>query len=194
MKPLLILFAKAPVPGRVKTRLTPVLTPLQAAELHERLVTEVWKRLNSLNLDADAELHTDVETDAWPEAQPRQLQTAGDLGVRMLSALQKGLADGRPKVTIVGSDIWNLPETHLLDLLAAKADVALGPTEDGGYYAIACRRMDPRMFDGVRWSTNHTLADTVSGCLRCGLGIHVGQRWHDIDTPEDLNRLPEGFV
>lgn len=194
MKPLLILFAKAPVPGRVKTRLTPFLTALKAAELHERLVAEVWKQLKSLNLAADAELHTDVGTEAWPEAQPRKLQSPGDLGIRMLSALGEALAAGRPKAILLGSDIWNLPEEHLRELLSSDADVALGPVEDGGYYAIACRRTDPRMFAGVRWSTAHALSDTVSACLRCGLNIHVGQPWYDIDTPEDLKHLPEGFL
>ncbi|MBL8234948.1 MAG: TIGR04282 family arsenosugar biosynthesis glycosyltransferase, partial [Bryobacterales bacterium] len=180
----------APVPGHVKTRLTPVLTPSQAAQLHFVLVANLWKQLKSLHLHLDAELHTDAATDAWPEAAPHRLQTGGDLGERMLAALQRALAGGRPKVMILGADIHGLPDEQLLSLVNASADVVLGPSADGGYYAIACRRTHNAMFQSVRWSTPHALADTVAGALRCGLTIHVGQPWHDIDIPEDLDRLP----
>jgi rSAM/selenodomain-associated transferase 1 len=194
MKPLVILFAKAPVAGQVKTRLTPVLTASQAAQLHHLLVARLWQQLKSLHAELDVELHTDIETDAWPDAQPRFLQASGDLGVRMLGALRDGLAQRRPKTAIVGGDLHGLPDGHLRDLLAATSDIALGPSMDGGYYAIVCRRIHEAMFQGVRWSTPHALADTAAAALRCGLTIHVGQPWPDVDTPEDLGRLPSELI
>jgi hypothetical protein len=194
MKPLVILFAKAPVSGQVKTRLTSVLTAVQAAQLHDLLVANLWKQLKSLHAELDAELHTDFETNAWPEAQPRFLQASGGLGERMLGALRNGLAQGRPKTVILGSDLHGLPDGHLRDLLAAGADIALGPSMDGGYYAIACRRIHEAMFQGVRWSTPHALADTAAAALRCGLTVHVGRPWPDIDTPEDLKHLPSELL
>jgi rSAM/selenodomain-associated transferase 1 len=186
----MLLFAKAPVAGRVKTRLIPPLDGKQAAKVHEMLVAEMWIRLGELSDAADRELCTDEETAAWPEAAPRGLQGSGDLGERMLGALEEALAKGRQKAMIVGSDTTGLPVAHLRDLLRSDADVALGPAEDGGYYAICCRRVKAGMFDGVRWSTAHALADTVAGALRCGLTVQVGAPWFDIDTAKDLERLP----
>ena len=89
---------------------------------------------------------------------------------------------------IVGSDAPAVTEAHLREILDSPADVTLGPTEDGGYYAIACRRVDPRMFDGVRWSTEHTLADTVRAAEACGLTVAFGRECWDIDSPGDLER------
>lgn len=184
----MILFAKAPVPGKVKTRLVPAITPEQAAQLHRQMVDSAWELLASFRPGAAVELHTDVPTTAWPRLHPRRLQTNGDLGCRMLAALEGGLAAGYSRCLILGSDAPGLPRTHLAELLESTADVALGPTEDGGYYAIACGRADARMFDRVRWSTEHTLADTVAAAQACGLGVETGSPWFDIDTPEDLAR------
>lgn len=183
---LMILFAKAPAPGKVKTRLIPHFSAERAAQLHHALVEEAWERLNGM---APLELHTDVETEAWPGLGPRRLQVHGDLGERMLHALETGLAEGYGRVLIVGSDAPGLPPPHVEQLLDSVADVALGPVEDGGYYAICCGRTDRRMFEGVRWSTPHALSDTAAACARCGLSVQVGRPWFDIDEPADLERL-----
>lgn len=190
MKPLVAVFAKAPEPGAVKTRLIPSLSPLQAAQLHQRLVADVWLRLQPLLPDADLELHTSHPTKAWPEATPHVLQCQGDLGQRMLHTLRTALASGRPVAAILGGDIPELPLDAIRALLTANSDVSLGPTRDGGYYAIACRRTHPEMFAGVRWSTPNALSDTISACARQGLSLSIGQPWHDVDTAEDLDLLP----
>lgn len=190
MKPLIAVFAKAPVPGKVKTRLAPALTLAQAALLHQRLVADVWDRLAALREMADCELHTDTPTEAWPGIEPRRLQCEGDLGARMRHALEDALAQGRPRAAIIGGDIPQIPIDAVRQLLTADADIALGPTRDGGYYAIACRRTHPGMFHGVRWSTPHALADTITACARVGLGVSIGPPWHDVDTAEDLDLLP----
>jgi hypothetical protein len=185
VRPVIILFAKAPVPGCVKTRLAQTIGPEAAATLHERFVTATLERICMLSSIAGVELHTDIETGAWRQfAIPRKLQCAGDLGTRMLSALQS-----HPHAMILGSDSPNLPVDHLTDLLAREEDVVLGPAEDGGYYAISCRRTHPDMFHGVRWSTGEALADTVHAARACGLTVSLGQMWFDVDTPGDLERL-----
>ncbi len=195
MRPAILLFAKAPRPGRVKTRLQPRLTPSQAATLHEAFVRDALTMLAGTVPASDIELYTDISTDAWADIEvARALQVEGDLGARMLAALEAGLAAGRPRVTIVGSDAPTLPPDHLRELLAADADVALGPTEDGGYYAISCRRTRPEMFRGVVWSEAHTLEDTVRACEACGLSVALGPAWWDVDTPDDLRRLAREAV
>lgn len=188
MRPVIILFAKAPVPGRVKTRLLSRFSPEEAAELHHAFVADTLETLSKIN-GANCELHTDTISDAWPEANvTRSLQCEGNLGLRMFHALRGGLAKA-PRAMIVGSDAPTLPVSHLVELLGAPADVALGPTEDGGYYAIACRRIDERMFDGVHWSGPGAREETAKACEACGLSVALGHEWFDIDTPEDVDRL-----
>src|SRR5260370_5799782 len=107
----------------------------------------------------------------------------------MLPALSKALARGREQVCIVGSDAPTLPPTHLPALLSSPADVALGPCEDGGYYAIACRRTHAAMFQGVQWSSADALSQTECAARACGLSVERGPSWYDVDRPEDLSRL-----
>ncbi len=189
---VIILFAKAPAPGRVKTRLCSSLGPDRAAALHTAFVADMIDLLASISGPADVELHTDRDTDAWRfPANSRALQCKGDLGVRMYHALQRALAGGRPKAMIVGSDAPTLPPEHLDRILNAAAEVALGPAEDGGYYAIACRRVHPAMFRGVEWSGTRVLEQTREAAGKCGLSVEVGPPWFDVDTPEDLLRLKQ---
>lgn len=190
MRPAIIVFAKAPVPGRVKTRLAERIGADAAAALHQAFVLDTLDRLSRLAGVADLELHTDVPMDAWgrPEVAQR-LQTSGDLGIRMYRALATALSEGRPRVCIVGSDAPALPYGHIEELLGMDADVALGPCEDGGYYAIACRRVDERMFEGVEWSTERALAGTEAAARRCGLSVARGRPWYDVDDWAGFERL-----
>ncbi len=150
---------------------------------------ETLAGLTPLLPEADVELSTDRDTNAWGDfAFPRSQQSEGDLGTRMLAALGRALASGRPKVLILGSDSPQLPADHIRALLASRADVAIGPTDDGGYYAIACSRISARMFEGVRWSTEHAYSDTVAAAERSGLTCECGPPWFDVDRPEDLDR------
>ena len=184
MRPAIILFAKAPVAGRVKTRLEPALGEEAALDLHKAFVLDMLDKLSTLSGIASIELHTDIETDAWrrPHVVLRT-QTGGDLGSRMLHALRGKWA------CIVGSDAPTLPVAHIEALLASSADVALGPCEDGGYYAISCRRTHQDMFHGVEWSSARALEQTEESARHCGLSVERGPGWYDVDRPEDLQRL-----
>jgi uncharacterized protein len=186
----MILFAKAPVAGRVKTRLAMEIGAGRAAELHRAFVTDSLAILNKFTTVADLQLHTDISTDAWSElGVAREVQTPGDLQLKLLHALERGLAAGRPQVIVFGSDSPTLPHGHVQRLLDSTADVALGPCEDGGYYAIACRRIHPNMFAGVAWSTPDALEQTERAARACGLSVERGDLWYDVDGPEDLARL-----
>ena len=184
MRPAIILFAKAPVAGRVKTRLEPALGAEAALDLHKAFVLDMLDKLTTLTGAAGIELHTDLETDAWrrPNVVLRT-QISGDLGSRMLHAL------GSKWACIVGSDAPTLPVSHIEALLASPADVALGPCDDGGYYAISCRRTHPDMFRGVEWSSARALEQTEKSARQCGLSVERGPGWYDVDRPEDLRRL-----
>lgn len=189
MRAVILLFAKAPIPGRVKTRLQPPLTPHQAASLHDAFVRDALQFLAAVP-NVDVELHTDTSTDAWnTPGVARNLQAAGDLGIKMHSAAEAALRAGHPRVLILGSDSPALPVPHIDALLRSPADVALGPADDGGYYAIGFRRTHPDMFAGVPWSSPDTLRATMAACRARGLTVDLGPGWFDVDSPADLVRL-----
>src|SRR5438128_2853029 len=118
MRPAIILFAKAPLAGHVKTRLQEWLGAEATLALHEALVLDTLDKLLTLSDIADIELHTDTKTDVWrcPQVTIRE-QSDGDLGLKMLHALSAALAEGRERVCIVGSDAPTLPKAHLHTLL-----------------------------------------------------------------------------
>lgn len=185
MQPLVIVFAKAPRPGFVKTRLG--LEPVAAASLHTEFVSSTLKTVCRLRSETDLELSVDVPCESWPEfAIRRTVQEKGDLGRRLYSALERGLSAGHPRVLVLGSDSPTLPLEYVRFLLTADADVVLGPTKDGGYYGISCRTINPAIFDRVRWSSGDTLSDTIESVETCGLSCRIGPEWFDVDIPEDL--------
>lgn len=186
---LIVLFAKAPTPGRVKTRLLSVLDPELASELHSAFVLDMTARFRNLD-EAEFELHTDTCTDAWKSLDvTRKVQISGDLGLKMIHALKQGMVEGSDRVLVLGSDAPTLPLSHVQELLASTKDVALGPTADGGFYGISARRTHPAMFNGVGWSQSETLAQTLDAIRRCELSIEIGPSWFDVDEPQDLELL-----
>jgi rSAM/selenodomain-associated transferase 1 len=190
MPPVILLFAKAPSPGRVKTRLQPVLSPEQCSEIHSSFVGDVLESLKGFTDIADVELHLDQETNAWAEfSYPRKLQTGADLGEKMWNAAQNAFEQGRSQVMILGSDSPTLPPGHLQAILSCEADITFGPSIDGGYYAVQFRKLPPNLFDGIEWSTDQALDQSIKAAEKFGLSVARGLTWYDIDSPADLVRL-----
>jgi hypothetical protein len=192
MSDALVLFAKTPLPGRVKTRLTPPLSPEQAAEFHWACVCDTWEKVERV-ASASRYLYSDG---SWAQGGPptsaaQRLQRGADLGDRMYNCFQELSDRGHQRVLIVGSDSPTLPPAYIEQGLAAlaTADTVLGPSEDGGYYAIGCRRPHPAMFAGVPWSSSDALQRTEQNLHTLGHTIHRLPLWYDVDTPSDLQRL-----
>ncbi|MBZ2180811.1 MAG: glycosyltransferase [Acidobacteria bacterium] len=184
MRPVILLFAKAPEPGRVKTRLAAAIGTPAAVVLHKLFVNTMLDRLPRFG---EVELHLDTPTDDFSrENVSPALQSPGNLGDRMLYALAP-----RVPALLLGSDSPTVPDAHIAAMLDASADITLAPADDGGYWAIAARRTHPAMFAGVRWSTEHTLADTVAACQAAGLTVALGPAWFDVDEARDLVRIAE---
>ena len=193
MSDALVLFTKAPVPGRVKTRLQPALSPEQAAALHQAFVEDSWETLQCLGRES-IRLFADID---WPRfrelAAPAgiSLQRGKDLGRRMLHCFKDLHNEGHDRIVIVGSDSPTLPGEYLdqaFDQLD-KVDAVLGPADDGGYYAVGCRCPRSDMFDRVALSSPQTLQQTETAFRRAGLRSVRLPSWYDIDTPRDLVRL-----
>jgi rSAM/selenodomain-associated transferase 1 len=198
MRPLVMVFAKVPAPFAVKTRLIPAVGAATASRLHSAFVLDTLACVGELNGQCDVVLYTDREGDAWPDAWSdawnnpgcaKKVQVAGGLGTRMLAALQEALAQGYPVAAIVGSDSPTLPARYLAEILECPEDICFGPASDGGFYAIACRRIDTAMFDAVAWSSPDTLAQTTRAAVKAGLTFTLGEEWYDVDCADDLDRL-----
>ena len=193
----LIIFAKKPVPGSVKTRLSPPLTVEEAAELYTCMLKD------TLKMAAGFEGVTPVIYFQDDEGAPEYFsalapgiealpQVGTDLGARMKSAFNGRFERGFREVVIIGSDSPDLPTGYVAEafkLLAAEGcDLVLGPAEDGGYYLMGLKTIRDRLFSGIPWSSGEVFAVTVERAEELCLGFSFLPVWHDIDSADDLER------
>lgn len=188
---LLIQFARAPVAGRVKTRLR--LPDAEALAVHGDLVRLTCTNLLAAEL-GPVELAVTGEPDAALFRRCTQLGASGvvlqqgaDLGERMYHALDAGLACAE-RVLLVGSDCPHLDAQYLHGAAAAldDSDIVLGPALDGGYVLIGARRISETVFEGVTWGSDRVLAQTLSRVEQLGWSVATLEPRRDIDRPEDL--------
>ncbi|MFO1372213.1 MAG: TIGR04282 family arsenosugar biosynthesis glycosyltransferase [Candidatus Competibacteraceae bacterium] len=196
-KARLLIFAKAPVAGQVKTRLAAQLGIRGAAELYKRLLHRTLTLAHSPPL-CPVELWCAPDTRHGFFIACRRdygvrlrRQCSGDLGRRMNYALNRTLAAGHQAVLIGGDCVsLGMPELRAaFTLLAEGCEAVLGPAVDGGYVLIGLRRACPALFQSIAWSTPTVLAATRRRLRRVGMDwgeLPVG--W-DVDTPADLRRL-----
>jgi rSAM/selenodomain-associated transferase 1 len=197
VSPVIAIMAKAPRPGRVKTRLSPPLSRAAAAALARAFLRDTVGGVARIPHARGAIVF--APTAARPLfarlAPGFRLvpQGSGDLGRRMARAFAALLAPGVPAVVLIGSDAPSLPravlERALRVLEAPRTDVVLGPSEDGGYYLIGMRAPHPALFERIAWSTGSVLQTTLARAERQGLRVRMLRRWWDVDTPADLARL-----
>ncbi len=205
----LIIFAKAPIPGQVKTRLCPPLTPDEAASFHGSLVLDALERSRDAAKRARAKsgrLCLDRFVACAPSARHVffkiieerhgvQLldQIGDDLGARMDQACNAIFARGYQRVLVVGTDLPTLPASFYAQALSLLSDhdLVLGPALDGGYYLIGLRRPMPDLFVEISWSTDQVFALTLKKAEALGLKIGLLPAWRDVDTIDDLLALIE---
>ncbi len=192
-----IVFAKAPEPGAVKTRLVPLLGAEGAAALHARLVKCTLDTARAASFKR-VQLHCapDVTDPFFRFCKGHygvtlEAQVGGDLGARMLAAFEKALA-AHACVLLLGTDCPALTARHLRQAekdLRDGADAVFVPCEDGGYALIGLRRVDAKLFDGIAWSTDSVMADTRVRLKELGWSSHELETLWDVDRPEDYQRL-----
>jgi len=191
----LIVFARTPVAGRVKTRLIGRLTAEQAARLHEAMIADTAAMIAALPLEAERSILFSEEAPAMalPEGVRVGRQAEGDLGARLVAAIEAAFAQGAAKVIVLGSDSPHLPPARILEAVGIldATDVVLGPTEDGGYYLVGCRagRFSPAMFAGVEWGSARVFQQTMNAAAAAGLSAAALAPWYDLDTWDDLVRF-----
>jgi rSAM/selenodomain-associated transferase 1 len=200
----LVIFAKAPIPGQVKTRLCPPLTPDEAATLHGSFVIDTLERTKSavakFRLPCDRYLAcapspTLVFFKIMEERHSVRLlaQEGDDLGDRMHHVFETLFCRGYRRVVIIGTDVPTLPldrYQQALELLN-RFDVVLGPALDGGYYLIGLTTTTPELLHDIPWSTDRVLPLTKEKAAALSLTVGELPQWRDVDTLDDLNTLIE---
>jgi rSAM/selenodomain-associated transferase 1 len=192
---VLIVFAKRPEPGRVKTRLCPAFTPAQAAALYRAMLADVLEASAAMAGDAglDAVLavapaHACAEqARECPPAFRVVAQRGADLGARMEWAIAEAAAGGASPILLRGSDNPALGADAVRGACDAltTCDVALAPDLGGGYGLVGLRRPAPGLFSHPM-STSTVLEDTLEGAARQGLRVRLLESCFDIDTVQDL--------
>lgn len=189
----LVVMAKYPEPGRVKTRLAAVLGAERACVLYHAFVLDLADRLRVLPFD--------VTWAYWPPRAPFAAllpgwrcrpQEGADLGERLAHLVASEMALAGGPLVVIGADAPHIPIESLVaavEALHAGVDVVLGPAADGGYYLIGLRASRPELFADIAWSTAAVLSQTVARVERLALRMQMLPGTFDVDDAFDLERL-----
>lgn len=198
MKRSLILFAKMPIPGRVKTRLHSVMTSGEAAELYRCMLHDTLSKVRrsldctSVTVYFEPNPGSDEYFVALARGMESVPQIGDDLGERMEAAFRRQFSLGNEAVVIIGTDIPHLPASFIDDAFALlenpETDVVFGPAADGGYYLLGMKRLHRELFKGLPWSSETVLRESMKKGERSGLRMALLPLCSDVDTPDDLVR------
>src|SRR5438552_13337511 len=196
----LALMAKVPFAGPVKTRLTPPLSPEEAATLSTCFLRDMTTNLFGMNGDGTegVVLYTPVGAEAFlhsllPDGFKLVAQHGETLGERLINAAAELLSNGFESACLINSDSPTLPGEVLrtaTSLLAQDGDrVVLGPSEDGGYYLIGLKHPHHELFERIAWSTADVLAHTIERAADINLPVELLPTWYDVDDAATLRLL-----
>ncbi|MGD2157607.1 MAG: TIGR04282 family arsenosugar biosynthesis glycosyltransferase [Anaerolineales bacterium] len=194
--PALIIMAKEPTVGSTKTRLTPPLSPAQAAALYEALLKDTIVLSASMKgIDLTIAVTPSNATGYFERIRPPgahllpvDCEHIGDCLSQVIARL---LEKGHPKVCALNSDGPSLPLKYIqraFDLLDDH-DVIFGPNEDGGYYLVGLKQLHAEIFTGIPWSTSQVLPQTLEKAKALGLRAALLAPWYDVDSAADVARL-----
>lgn len=191
----ILIFARTPEPGQVKTRLASVLGDDGALRTYVKLLAHTKVTVARSGFPARVHLAGEMpEQDLWSDAGFRRFpQTDGDLGERMSAAFTQAFADGVRSAVIVGTDCPALRADHLH--LAMKAlethEAVVGPADDGGYWLLGLTSPVRAIFENKTWSGEHLLRDTLADFKALGMSVIRLETLRDVDTAADLDALAE---
>jgi rSAM/selenodomain-associated transferase 1 len=194
-------MTKAPRPGRVKTRLSPPLSPEEAAALNTCFLRDTTRAIQSTAAEGDARgiaVYTPVgEESAYADILPPEFvlvpQRGDAFGERLLLATGDVLDLGFEAVCLIDSDSPTVPQHAYADavrlLLQAGDRIVLGPVDDGGYYLIGLKAAHRHVFEDIDWSTERVFSQTIERATEIGLAVELLPTWYDVDDRTTLQRL-----
>lgn len=192
----LLIFAREPVLGRVKTRLAAGIGAEAALATYRELLALTARAIAAAGVPATVWLAEEPVPPCepaqfrpeWPGLPWRVQPPAESLGARMAHAFSAAFAAGAGQAIIIGTDCPGLSAKLLqraFELLLSH-DVVLGPAADGGYYLLGMNKLEPELFANKDWSTATVLPDTLADAVRLGLRVAQLPTLHDVDSAEDL--------
>lgn len=186
----LIIFARAPRLGQVKTRLAAEVGSQSALDIYSQLLALLLESLKSLKHveiafappDAEAELRP-----LLPASWKLRPQIEGTLDARLVHAFDHAFSEGASKVAIIGSDCPYVTPHHIRQGFAAlnQADAVFGPATDGGYWLVALKAPHPELFQDIPWSTSEVLARSLANARNSNLKLDLLEILSDVDTKAD---------
>lgn len=196
MKRCLIIFAKEPQRGRVKTRLEGYLSQTECVGLYKAFVRD------SIDVAGRVQCEKKIVAYDSKNARPRYLkriaphflfykQKGRDLGQRMSNAFQFAKDSGFKKTVIIGTDSPTLPFHFIQEAFQKLSthDFVIGPSADGGYYLIGGTRDSEGLFTGIRWSSDKVFKETLKRAKRLKKRAALLPQWYDVDNPLAMTRL-----
>ncbi len=197
MKKAIVCFTRVPRPGLTKTRLMPLLKTKQCAMLHTAFLMDIAEVYKASDADLFLSYAPDPDIqplrDIFPFAIDFFSQQGKNLGERMYNAIAYVLNLGYDAVILTGTDLPLLIAEHINKGFAAleKADIAIGPTSDGGYYLIGMKQAHIAPFEIQGYGKGSVYENTLGAIKQAGLTAAPAPICDDTDTPEDLHRLAE---
>ena len=196
-KPLLIIFTKNPVAGRVKTRLAASTSPDFALEIYQRLRKHTMLVVKQVDTDVAVWYSDHIpDNDIFSSCRAHlYLQKDGNLGEKMLEAFTEGFREGFERIVLIGTDCPELNAKIITSALNAlnSHEVVIGPAKDGGYYLIGMHTLLPELFTDITWSTASVLCETEEKLKQQGTNYTLLPVLSDVDTLEDLLNIENGL-
>jgi rSAM/selenodomain-associated transferase 1 len=191
-----VIMAKEPEVGKVKTRLVPPLTAETAAELYLNFLLDKIDQVKILeNVQPYFAFYPESGEGFFQSIAPDNFklieQKGKDLGERLDNISTELIDMGYSKVVLMDSDTPNLSIQIVIDGLRTlnEFDVVLGPCEDGGYYLIGIKSKASELFQNIPWSTEEVTRGTIAKAEKMGLKITLLESWYDVDTIDEVKRL-----
>ena len=194
---VLVIMAKAPRPGTVKTRLAPSLSPAAVADFYCCLLEDTLALARSLRNVEVAIMCPESDVHELTQLAGGQASVVAQKGEGLAAGLTSVFAhfakEHRRRIIAFNSDSPHLPRSVLEDAFETLAahDVVVGPTHDGGYYLVGAKASHPTLFAGDGMGTSSALERLLARTQALGLSVGFADRFYDIDTAEDLSRLAE---
>jgi uncharacterized protein len=192
MKKTLLIFAKNLIHGEVKTRLASTVGHDKAMTGYEQLIAHTIETTKHLPVDKTVFYSKRIELeDAWDnKIYEKNIQTGNDLGDKMKNAFATVFGNRNKKLVIIGTDCPDLNASVIMNayVYLEDHDIVIGPASDGGYYLLGMKKLHPRLFEKIDWSTAKVLAQTLKICESSNLSTFLLPELSDIDDENDLKK------
>lgn len=187
----MIIFAKNPIEGRVKTRLAKEIGNDKALLIYQRLLDHTYKETKSLQCDKFLFLGNAFEKNLFDENFTQVIQKGRNLGEKMKIAFADIFHKGYNKIIIIGTDCPGITSQiidHAFESLS-KYDYVIGPSLDGGYYLLGMNERSNYLFENMKWSINNVLTETIKKIEKRNFKYYLTEQLKDVDTLDDLKLL-----